>query len=73
MAVGRLLSRGAGISLALMLSTAPAAVASSVGPGGGPEFGSHVSDMAPDHPLDHGGRHFGACVSGMARGQCPHG
>jgi hypothetical protein len=57
----------------LMLGAAPAAVASDASPGGGPAFGQHVSDMAPDHPLEHGGRHFGACVSGMARGTCPHG
>jgi hypothetical protein len=71
MVVRRRLSGGAIVTLALMLSTAPAAVASSASPGGGPEFGRHVSEMAPEHPLKHG-RHFGECVSGMARGQCPH-
>jgi hypothetical protein len=69
--VVRRLSGGATVILALMLGTASAAVASSVGPGEGPEFGTHVSDMAPAHPLMHG-RRFGECVSGMARGQCPH-
>jgi hypothetical protein len=56
----------------LLLGSAPAALASSVRPGGGPAFGEHVSSMAPEHPIMHGG-HFGECVSGMARGTCPHG
>ena len=38
-----------------------------------PDFGQHVSDMAPEHAQTHGVA-FGACVSAMARGaSCPHG
>ncbi|KZK16593.1 hypothetical protein A3962_14655 [Meiothermus taiwanensis] len=41
-------------------------------PGGGPDFGKHVSGMAPEHPREHGAQ-FGACVSSMARGEgCVH-
>jgi hypothetical protein len=43
-----------------------------VAPGGGNEFGEHVSSMAPEHPKDHG-QEFGECVSTMAQtGDCPH-
>jgi hypothetical protein len=70
MVIRRMLA-GATVVSALLLGAAPAAMASSAGPGEGPEFGTHVSDMAPAHPLLHG-RHFGECVSGMAQGQCPH-
>lgn len=39
----------------------------------GPGFGTHVSEMAPDHPRADGAE-FGACVSAMARGESclPH-
>ena len=47
--------------------TAPAAA--HVGPG--PEFGAHVSQMAPEHAIAHGSM-FGQCVATMARGTCPH-
>lgn len=41
-------------------------------PSPGPEFGAHVSGMAPEHPQHHGSM-FGACVSAMARGDvCSH-
>jgi hypothetical protein len=56
---------------ALLLGAAPAALAANVRPGGGPAFGDHVSSMAPEHPIMNG-RHFGECISGMARGECPH-
>jgi hypothetical protein len=62
---------GALLVLALTLGATPAALASNVSPGEGPAFGEHVSDMAPEHPIEHG-RKFGECVSGMAIGQCPH-
>jgi hypothetical protein len=46
-------------------------------PGGGSDFGEHVSGMAVEgHPLPtdrggHGGQHFGDCVSDMATtGEC---
>lgn len=43
-------------------------------PLGGRAFGEHVSGMAPEHPLEHGGQMFGQCVSEMAiTGQmCEH-
>ena len=42
-------------------------------PSDGREFGRHVSGMAPEHPLEHGGAMFGECVSGLATtGDCPH-
>lgn len=38
-----------------------------------PDFGQHVSDMAPEHAQADGAV-FGACVSAMALGAgCPHG
>ena len=41
-------------------------------PGNGPEFGQHVSSMAPEHAREHGA-HFGGSVSDMARGKdCGH-
>jgi hypothetical protein len=53
---------------ALAVGTAAAGPA----PGGGPEFGWHVAEMAPEHPKDHG-RHFGDCVSEMATSSvCDH-
>jgi len=62
---------GAMIGLAfsvLAIGTASAAPT----PGGGPDFGHHVADMAPDHPVDHG-RNFGQCVSQLAStGVCEH-
>ncbi|MBA4180568.1 MAG: hypothetical protein C0506_08280 [Anaerolinea sp.] len=58
-----------GLTLPLGL-VAPAAAQPA--PGGGPEFGQHVAEMAPDHPTDHG-REFGRCVSELAkRGECGH-
>ena len=58
---------GAALSV-LAVGTAMAAPA----PGGGPEFGQHVSDMAPSHPVDHG-LGFGRCVSELASaGTCSH-
>jgi hypothetical protein len=60
------------LAAALLLSAAPAALASPVQPGNGPEFGAHVSSKAPEHPIKCT-RMFGECVSGMARGECPHG
>ena len=54
-------------------SQAPAPQASQA-PMGGRAFGEHVSGMAPEHPLEHGGQMFGQCVSEMAiTGQmCEH-
>ena len=41
-------------------------------PMGGRGFGEHVSQMAPEHPKDHGVM-FGECVSEMAIGDdCEH-
>lgn len=38
-----------------------------------PDFGQHVSEMAPENAQADGDA-FGACVSAMARGAgCPHG
>ena len=55
----------------LMFANTPALTRGAV-PGGGPAFGQHVSDMAPEHPLEHGAE-FGQCVSTMAQGgECPH-
>lgn len=57
---------------ALALPTAPT-FAMAVAPG--PEFGAHVANMAAEeqHPLLHGGRHFGECISSLATGEpCPH-
>ena len=54
----------------LLAGSAGAALAVEVVPG--PGFGAHISEMAPDHPREHG-RMFGACVSAMARGEaCSH-
>lgn len=58
--VGSLLGIGAGPALADEVTPSP-------------EFGQHVSDMAPNHPQADGAA-FGACVSAMATGaDCPHG
>jgi hypothetical protein len=59
----------ASLIAALLLGAPPAALADGAPPE--PAFGEHVSGMAPDHPIMHR-RHFGECVSGMARGECPH-
>ena len=60
----------------LMLTLAVPAFAQEA-PGGGNEFGKHVSGMAIEgHPKPielggHGGQHFGECVSEMATtGEC---
>jgi len=54
----------------LGIGAAPA-IADDVTPS--PDFGQHVSDMAPEHALADGAE-FGVCVSAMARGaDCPHG
>ncbi len=38
----------------------------------GPEFGRHLHEITPEHPLEHGGM-FGECVATMATtGECPH-
>lgn len=53
----------------LGMSSVPAS-ADEIGPS--PAFGVHVSDMAPQHPLE-SGTLFAECVSTMARGEdCPH-
>jgi hypothetical protein len=65
------------LTSALLIATvsvgaAPAALATTAAPTGGPDLGEHVSDIAPEHPLMHG-RHFGECVARMAGGaECPH-
>lgn len=62
----------AGIALigGILLGATPALADS--GPGGGPAFGHHVSEMAPEHSKDHGAV-FGGCVSTMARTDtCPN-
>jgi len=58
-----------GIGLAaLAIGSAGAAPA----PGGGPEFGLHVAEMTPEHPVEHGAM-VGDCVSDMATtASCPH-
>jgi len=54
----------------LGIGAAPA-IADDVTPS--PDFGQHVSDMAPEHAQADGAE-FAACVSAMARGaDCPHG
>jgi hypothetical protein len=58
---------------ALAFTTAVSSFAMEVSPG--PEFGGFVSTMAAveQHPLLHGGQHFGVCVSTHATtGDCPH-
>lgn len=62
---------GAGFGLALSVLAVGTATAAPT-PGGGPDFGQHVADMAPIHPVDHG-REFGRCVSELAStGVCSH-
>jgi hypothetical protein len=62
---------GAVLGLALALPLVGSAGAQP-DPGGGPDFGRHVAEMAPAHPMDHG-RDFGGCVSGLATtGECDH-
>lgn len=59
------------LGLALSVPTIGTAAAAPA-PGGGPEFGQHVVEMAPAHPIDHG-REFGQCVSELATtGTCSH-
>lgn len=62
-----------GVSVGLVLPfLAVGAATAAAAPRGGPEFGQHVAEMAPDHPVDHG-RDFGNCVSQLARtGHCEH-
>lgn len=49
----------------------PAAASDMPCPTPGPEFGKHVSSMAPEYPIMHG-RMFGKMISSMARGMpCP--
>ena len=39
---------------------------------GSAEFGQHISDIAPEHPIAMGGAMFGDMVSNMAQGiPCP--
>ncbi len=66
------------IGLAMFMQVGTVAFANGMScptPGGGPAFGKHIAEMAPEHPVMNG-RHFGKCVSGMARGipcpDCPH-
>lgn len=62
---------GAALGLALALPIIGSAAAQPT-PGGGPDFGRHVADIAPDHPIDHG-RQFSECVSALATtGECSH-
>lgn len=62
---------GAALGLALTLPLVGPAGAEPT-PGGGSNFGLHVAEMAPDHPLGHGTL-FGECISGLATlGECLH-
>jgi hypothetical protein len=60
------------VLMAVLLTGVTPARAEAPRPGGGPEFGRHVSGMAPEHPREHG-KMFGECMSTMAKGEeCPH-
>jgi hypothetical protein len=60
------------LSLVVAVGLGSTTVQSDTSAGAGPGFGRHVSDMAPEHPMEHGAE-FGQCVSLMARtGLCPH-
>jgi hypothetical protein len=70
--MSRLLAIVVMVLLMTALVSAGAFAQEEVAPGGGNEFGEHVSSMAPEHPKDHG-QEFGECVSTMAQtGDCPH-
>jgi hypothetical protein len=59
--------------VALALATVVPSFAMEVSPS--PEFGGFVATMAAEeqHPVQHGGQHFGVCVSTHATtGDCPH-
>lgn len=61
----------AALALVAPLLASAAPVAAHVVPG--PEFGAHVSEMAPEHAVAHGSM-FGDCIATMATtSTCPHG
>lgn len=47
------------IVLVLLLIQILPALAAHECPSPSREFGQHIAEMTPEHPLEHGGRHFG--------------